>query len=173
MKKILIADDEKAGRQLIKEYLQDFPELILIAEVNNGVDAVKEINEFRPDLVFLDIQMPGFTGFEVLTKLEEIPRIIFSTAYDKYALQAFEVHAVDYLLKPYTRERFKKAIEKMNHTSESVGSLAQSLIMERTDYPERVLVEKKIGSLPLPLWKLFGWKPMGIIVSYTRKRKLS
>ena len=100
MKKILIADDEKAGRQLIKEYLQDFPELILIAEVNNGVDAVKEINEFRPDLVFLDIQMPGFTGFEVLTKLEEIPRIIFSTAYDKYALQAFEVHAVDYLLKP-------------------------------------------------------------------------
>ncbi len=143
MKKVLIADDEKAGRQLIKEYLQDFPDLILIGEVNNGVDAVKEINEFRPDLVFLDIQMPGFTGFEVLTRLEEIPNIIFSTAYDKYALQAFEVHAIDYLLKPYTKERFTKSIEKLNQTTEKVGSLTQSLLMDKTEYPERVLVEKK------------------------------
>ena len=143
MKKVLIADDEKAGRQLIKEYLEGFPDLILIAEVNNGVDAVKEINKFKPDLVFLDVQMPGFTGFEVLTRLEEIPNIIFSTAYDKYALQAFEVHAIDYLLKPYTKERFTKAIEKLNQTTEKVGSLTQSLLMDRTDYPERVLVEKK------------------------------
>ena len=143
MKKVLIADDEKAGRQLIKEYLQGFPDLILISEVNNGVDAVKEINKFKPDLVFLDIQMPGLTGFEVLTRLEEIPNIIFSTAYDKYALQAFEVHAIDYLLKPYTKERFTKAIEKLNQTTEKVGSLTQSLLMDKTDYPERVLVEKK------------------------------
>lgn len=143
MKKVLIADDEKAGRQLIKEYLQGFPELILISEVNNGVDAVKEINKFKPDLVFLDIQMPGFTGFEVLTRLEEIPNIIFSTAYDKYALQAFEVHAIDYLLKPYTKERFTKAIEKLKQTTERVVSLTQSLLMDKTDYPERVLVEKK------------------------------
>ncbi|MDC6404948.1 MULTISPECIES: LytR/AlgR family response regulator transcription factor [Maribacter] len=143
MKKVLIADDEKAGRQLIKEYLEGFPDLILISEVNNGVDAVKEINEFKPDLVFLDVQMPGFTGFEVLTRLEEIPNIIFSTAYDKYALQAFEVHAIDYLLKPYTKERFTKAIEKLNQTTEKVGSLTQSLLMDKTDYPERVLVEKK------------------------------
>lgn len=143
MKKVLIADDEKAGRHLIKEYIDDFPDLILIAQVNNGVDAVKEINKFKPDLVFLDIQMPGLTGFEVLTRLEEIPNIIFSTAYDKYALQAFEVHAIDYLLKPYTKDRFKKAIEKLNQTTEKVGSLAQSLLMDKTDYPERVLVEKK------------------------------
>jgi two-component system LytT family response regulator len=143
MKKVLIADDEKAGRNLIKEYMVDFPNLILIAEVNNGVDAVKEINKFKPDLVFLDIQMPGLTGFEVLTRLEEIPNIIFSTAYDKYALQAFEVHAIDYLLKPYTKNRFKKAIEKLNQTTEKVGSLAQSLLMDKSDYPERVLVEKK------------------------------
>ncbi len=142
MKKVLIADDEKAGRKLIKEYLADFPDLILIAEVNNGVDAVTEINRFKPDLVFLDIQMPGFTGFEVLTRLEEIPNIIFSTAYDKYALQAFEVHAIDYLLKPYTKDRFNKAIEKLNQTTEKVGSLTQSLLMDKTDYPERVLVEK-------------------------------
>ena len=134
MKKVFIADDEKAGRQLIKEYMADFPDLILIAEANNGVDAVKEINRFKPDLVFLDIQMPGLTGFEVLTRLEEIPNIIFSTAYDKYALQAFEVHAID---------RFTKAIEKLHQTTEKVGSLTQSLLMDKTDYPERVLVEKK------------------------------
>ncbi|MFS4448339.1 LytR/AlgR family response regulator transcription factor [Maribacter sp. 2307UL18-2] len=142
MKKVLIADDEEAGRILIKEYLSDFPDLVLLAEVNNGVDAITEINRFKPDLVFLDIQMPGKTGFEVLGYLEEIPQIIFSTAYDQYAIQAFEVHAVDYLLKPYTRDRFKKAIERLESGSKDVGALAESVIMEREDYPERVLVQQ-------------------------------
>lgn len=140
MKKVLIADDEKAGRVLIKEYLEDYPDLILIAEVNNGVDAISEINRFKPDLVFLDIQMPGKTGFEVLNHLEEIPKIIFSTAYDEYALKAFEVHAVDYLLKPYTKERFKLAVERLNSENNTLGALAQSIFMEETSYPNRVLV---------------------------------
>ncbi|MCL4155939.1 UNVERIFIED_CONTAM: hypothetical protein GTU68_014771, partial [Idotea baltica] len=113
MKKVIIVDDEQAGRKLIKEYLKDFPNLILLGEANNGVDAVKIINEFKPDLVFLDIQMPGLTGFDVLTHLEELPQIIFSTAYDQFAMKAFDVHAVDYLLKPYTKDRFKKAIDKL------------------------------------------------------------
>lgn len=142
MKKVLIADDEEAGRVLIKEYLKGFPDLVLLAEVNNGVDAITEINRFKPDLVFLDIQMPGKTGFEVLGHLEEIPQIIFSTAYDQYAIQAFEVHAVDYLLKPYTGERFRKAIERLETGAKDVGALAQSVIMEREDYPERVLVQQ-------------------------------
>ena len=142
MKKVLIADDEKAGRTLIKEYLQDFPDLVLIAEVNNGVDAISEINRFKPDLVFLDIQMPGKTGFEVLTYLEELPAIIFSTAYDEYALKAFEVHAVDYLLKPYTKARFKQAIERLNGDNQTLGQLTESLLMEKTDYPSRVLVQQ-------------------------------
>lgn len=142
MKKVLIADDEEAGRILIKEYLSDFPDLVLLAEVNNGVDAITEINRFKPDLVFLDIQMPGKTGFEVLGYLEEIPQIIFSTAYDQYAIQAFEVHAVDYLLKPYTKNRFKKAIERLESGSKDVGALAESVIMEREDCPERVLVQQ-------------------------------
>jgi two-component system LytT family response regulator len=142
MKKVIIIDDERAGRELIKEYLPDFPSLIVIAEANNGVDAVKVINEFKPDLVFLDIQMPGLTGFEVLTHLEEIPQIIFSTAYDQYALQAFEVHAIDYLLKPYTKERFKKAIDKLSFTNEvnKIAPLAESLMMNKETYPERILV---------------------------------
>jgi two-component system LytT family response regulator len=144
MKKVIITDDESAGRQLIKEYLNQYPELILLGEANNGVDAVKICNEFKPDLIFLDIQMPGFTGFEVLSHLKEIPNVIFSTAYDSYALQAFEVHAIDYLLKPYTKERFKKAIEKLKWDSEinSINPLAESLLIEKQTYPERILVNK-------------------------------
>ena len=134
MKKVLIADDEKAGRILIKEYLEDYPELVLVAEVNNGVDAITEINRFKPDLVFLDIQMPGKTGFEVLTYLEEIPDIIFSPA--------FEAHAVDYLLKPYTKERFKQAVQRLGGAHEKLGNLTESLLMEKADYPERVLVQQ-------------------------------
>lgn len=142
MKKVIIIDDESAGRQLIKEYIESYPELVVLGEANNGVDAVKLINEFKPDLVFLDIQMPGMTGFDVLTKLEELPQIIFSTAYDQYAIKAFEVHAVDYLLKPYTKERFKVAIDKLNHnTDNKARPLAESLLMDTPKYPERILVQ--------------------------------
>lgn len=143
MKKVAIIDDESAGRHLIKEYLAAFPDLVVICEANNGVDAVRRLNEFKPDLVFLDIQMPGLSGFEVLAHLEEIPQIIFSTAYDKYALNAFEVHAVDYLLKPYTLERFRKAMQKIEHPNSqaNIRPLAESLIMEQQAYPERILVQ--------------------------------
>lgn len=144
MRKVIIVDDESAGRQLIKEYLEDYKDLILLGEANNGVDAVKLINEFKPDLVFLDIQMPGMTGFDVLTHLEELPQIIFSTAYDQYALKAFEVHAIDYLLKPYTKERFKVAIEKLRDTAyNNARPLAESLLMETAKYPERILVQSQ------------------------------
>ena len=142
MQKVIIVDDEVAGRKLIKEYLVNFPELIIVAEVNNGVDAVKEINRFKPDLVFLDIQMPGLSGFEVITRLEEIPNIIFSTAYDKYALEAFEVHAVDYLLKPYTKERFAKAVERLERANpqDALAPLTNTLLMDPNNYPQRILV---------------------------------
>ncbi len=145
MRKVIIVDDEKAGRQLIKEYLEDYPNLILLGEANNGVDAVKIINEFKPDLVFLDIQMPGMTGFDVLKHLEELPQIIFSTAYDQYALKAFEVHAVDYLLKPYTKDRFKIAVERLfqNQETNKAEGLASSLLMESTNYPSKILVQSQ------------------------------
>ena len=140
MKKIIVIDDEAAGRTLIKQYLSEYPSLIVVGEANNGVDAIKVINEFKPDLIFLDIQMPGLSGFEVL---EEIPQIIFSTAYDQYALKAFEVHAVDYLLKPYTRARFKQAIQRIRSDEQPnpVQPLAESLMMNSTNYPERILVQ--------------------------------
>ena len=144
MQKVIIADDEAAGRILIKQYLEDFPTLIIVGEANNGVDAIKLINEFKPDIIFLDIQMPGLTGFEVLKHIDEIPQIIFSTAYDKYALQAFEVHAIDYLLKPYTRERFKAAIQKLRNAEQqqqpNIQPLAESLI-NTAQYPEKILIQ--------------------------------
>jgi two-component system, LytTR family, response regulator len=143
MKKIVIIDDEAAGRTLIKQYLTEYPTLIVVGEANNGVDAIKVINEFKPDVIFLDIQMPGLSGFEVLPHLDEIPQIIFSTAYDQYALKAFEVHAVDYLLKPYTRERFKHAVQRIRSDKQPnpVQPLAESLITNATTYPERILVQ--------------------------------
>lgn len=145
MRKVIIVDDESAGRQLIKEYLEDYPELVLLGEANNGVDAVKIINQFKPDLVFLDIQMPGMTGFDVLTHLEELPQIIFSTAYDQYALKAFEVHAVDYLLKPYTKDRFKVAVDRLqaNILENKARPLAESLLMDSLKTPEKILVQSQ------------------------------
>ncbi|MEL6393288.1 MAG: response regulator [Bacteroidota bacterium] len=142
MKKVAVIDDEAAGRSLIKEYLGYHEDLVIVLEANNGVDAVTGINRFKPDLIFLDVQMPGLTGFEVLTKLEEIPQVIFSTAYDQYALKAFEVHAIDYLLKPYTKARFDQAISRISSSDRPnpVAPLADSLLMQ-PNYPERVLVE--------------------------------
>ncbi|MGB5983286.1 MAG: LytTR family DNA-binding domain-containing protein [Nonlabens sp.] len=143
MKKVVIVDDEDAGRTLISQYLKHHPDMIVVGEANNGVDAVRIINKFAPDLVFMDVQMPGMTGFEVLGYLEELPNIIFSTAYDQYALQAFEVHALDYLLKPYTRERFDTALAKVNKSENlTVLPLAEEQLAATKDYPDRVIVQK-------------------------------
>ena len=151
MQKVIIIDDEAAGRMLIRQYLEQYPTLIVVGEANNGVDAVRLINEFRPDLIFLDIQMPGLSGFEVLSHLDEIPQIIFSTAYDQYALQAFEIHAVDYLLKPYTRDRFAQAVQRITdprtNNLQKIQPLAESLMPTVTTggtpnrYPEKILVQ--------------------------------
>ncbi len=108
----IIVDDEPHAREGLKIRLKDYKEITIVAECSSGFEAVEKINELSPDLVFLDIQMPGMNGFEVLKNLnhDNIPIIIFVTAYDKYALKAFEFHAVDYLLKPIDKNRLKKAI---------------------------------------------------------------
>ena len=156
MKKVVIVDDEKSGRKLISEYLQNHKNLIVVGEANNGVDAIKIINEFTPDLVFMDIQMPGLTGFDVLEHLKVLPTIIFSTAYDTYALQAFEVHAVDYLLKPYTRERFDLAIKKLkDNTADRIFPLAEQHILSKTEYPERIIAEKGSKYITLAITEIF------------------
>ena len=109
----LIIEDEKPARDLLKAYLQPHKEIELVAECENGFEGVKAIAEYRPDLIFLDIQMPKLTGFEMLELLEETPEIIFTTAYDEFALQAFELNAVDYLMKPFSKARFDQALEKV------------------------------------------------------------
>lgn len=108
----LIVDDETLARSVIKEYLKNHPDVEIIGECGNGFDAVKEVSEKNPDLVFLDIQMPKLNGFEVLELIEKKINVIFVTAFDQYAIKAFEVHAADYLLKPFSQERFDEALEQ-------------------------------------------------------------
>ena len=111
--RIMIVEDEKPARDLLKVYLDDFPSVELVGEYDNGFDGLKAINESKPDAIFLDVQMPKLTGFEMLEVLEHHPEVIFTTAYDQYAIQAFEQNAVDYLLKPFSMERFAEAMRKL------------------------------------------------------------
>ena len=110
--KALIIDDEQPARNLIKTYLEPFNNIELVAECQNGFEGLKAIQEYKPDLIFLDIQMPKVTGFEMLELLDQLPVVIFSTAYDQYAIRAFELNAADYLLKPYGEERFEQAVSR-------------------------------------------------------------
>lgn len=112
MSKVIIIDDEPLARSIVKEYLQQHPQLELVAECGDGFEGVKAIQQFHPDLIFLDIQMPKINGFEMLELIEQPPSVIFTTAFDEYAIRAFEAHAVDYLLKPFNQERFDRALAK-------------------------------------------------------------
>ena len=109
---VIMVDDEEPARRLLREYLEDTPGVSIVAECGNGFEAVKAVAEHEPDLMLLDIQMPKLDGFEVVELLERDLPIIFITAHDEHALRAFEVHAVDYLLKPYNAERLGEAIER-------------------------------------------------------------
>lgn len=110
--RVIIVDDEDLARQIIREYLAFSPGVQIVAECSNGFEAVKAIAELKPDLVFLDIQMPKLNGFEVLDLLDVRPGVIFVTAYDSYAIKAFEINAIDYLLKPFSRQRFEGALAR-------------------------------------------------------------
>lgn len=112
MIKTIIIDDEPLARSIIIDYLQKYSDFEIVAECGNGFEGLKAILQYQPDLVFLDIQMPKITGFEMLELVDEMPSIIFTTAFDEFALKAFETNAVDYLLKPFDQERFQKAIDK-------------------------------------------------------------
>jgi Response regulator of the LytR/AlgR family len=112
MIRTIIIDDEPLARSIIKEYLQHHPQIALVQECNDGFEGIKAIMQHRPDLIFLDIQMPKINGFEMLELIEQPPAVIFTTAFDEYAIKAFENHAVDYLLKPFNQERFDKAIAR-------------------------------------------------------------
>jgi two-component system, LytTR family, response regulator len=128
---VVIVDDEAPARALIREYLEQHSDVRVVAECTNGLEAVKAANELKPDLLFLDIQMPKLDGFEVLDLIgRDAAGVVFTTAYDDYALRAFEVHAVDYLLKPFGPERFAESLH-----------LARSRIAQRQPIPARELLE--------------------------------
>ena len=123
--KVIIVEDERPARDLLMNYLEVFPDMEVIGQYDNGFDGLKAINDLKPDAIFLDVQMPKLTGFELLEVLEHQPEVIFTTAYDQFAIRAFERNAVDYLLKPFSRERFKEAINKLKVRLEAKGGGAE------------------------------------------------
>jgi len=143
----LIIDDEKLARDLLREFLESFPQIEVVGECAKGSEAVKEINKLLPDLIFLDVQMPGMNGFDVLAEIEHEPYVIFTTAYDQYAIRAFEENAVDYLLKPLDEERFKVAVDRaLKRKKSEQGSLEELLrdlkLEGKNSYETHIFVQK-------------------------------
>lgn len=138
MKKVIIIDDEPLARSIVAEFLQMHTDIKVIAECNNGFEGVKSITQHQPDLIFLDIQMPKINGFEMLELLPSLPSVIFTTAFDEFAIKAFESNAVDYLLKPFSQERFNTAIEKWKRNSGTTpaNTTLQQFIQTGTKQPE-------------------------------------
>ncbi len=155
--KTIIIDDEAPARDLLKIYLKTHAEIEILGEYINGFEGTKAINSLKPDLVILDIQMPKINGFEMLELLEHHPVIIFSTAYNEFAIKAFELNAVDYLLKPYSKERLLQAIDKakvrLNSDEKAVDipNLINHVEEENDDYLQRIVVKTgaKIEVIPV------------------------
>lgn len=149
MIKVIIIDDEPLARGLIKEYLQQHPQIEMVEECNDGFEGIKAIQQHQPDLIFLDIQMPKINGFEMLELIDQPPAVIFTTAFDEYALKAFETHAVDYLLKPFSKERFDKALKKFLEQSSVQRQNTQTLL--QMIQSERVVVKTNNGIRIIPV----------------------
>ncbi|HLP33292.1 MAG TPA: LytTR family transcriptional regulator DNA-binding domain-containing protein [Bacteroidia bacterium] len=156
MIKALLIDDEPLARSIVREYLQNYPDIEIVQECNDGFEGVKAIQQHQPELIFLDIQMPKINGFEMLELVEEHPSVIFTTAFDEYALKAFETHAIDYLLKPFSKDRFDKAIQKWReqYSSENAKKKTDALLENTSQQPEqsqRVVVKtgSKIRIIPV------------------------
>lgn len=142
---ILIIDDEPLAAQIVKEYLSGFPDFEVLKICGDGFEGVKAIQEYQPGLIFLDVQMPKINGFEMLELLEEPPAVIFTTAFDEYALKAFDAHAVDYLLKPFSKDRFSKAIAKFlqMESKSSLRELMESNLPPAESFSSRVVLKVK------------------------------
>jgi two-component system, LytTR family, response regulator len=155
--KAIIIEDEAPAREIIRNYLLDHPEIECIGEYADGFEGYKAIGSLKPDLIFLDVQMPKLTGFELLEILEEPPVIIFTTAYDQYAIKAFEMNATDYLLKPFSKERFGMAISKAFDKFREALPVAKELtgllqkVNDEKEQLDRIVVKwgTKIRVLPL------------------------
>jgi two-component system, LytTR family, response regulator len=157
----VIVDDEELARQILREFLSSHPEIELVAECANGFEAVKAVAELKPDLVFLDIQMPKLDGFEVLELIGNETAVVFVTAHDNFAIRAFEVHAVDYLMKPVGASRFEAALKRAKERLESKAPLQAVSAAELaaaarppTQYLERIPVRDGARVFIIPVAKL-------------------
>ena len=153
----ILIDDEPLARSIVREYLADHKDITVVDECGDGFAGVKAITQHKPDLIFLDIQMPKINGFEMLELLESPPGVIFTTAFDEYAMQAFERHAVDYLLKPFSKERFDKAISKWK-SQEGKQSEKTTELLNSISQPEersRIVVKKGSNLVILPVHTVF------------------
>jgi len=155
MKKALIIDDEPLARMVVQEYLQPFKNIEVMQECNDGFEGIKAIMQHQPDLIFLDVQMPKINGFEMLELVDRAPAVIFTTAFDEYAIKAFETHAVDYLLKPFSKDRFEKAVEKfLSQTPVQFEKQTEELLETAAQSPaqhDRIVVKTgtKVKIIPI------------------------
>lgn len=155
--KVIIIDDEPLARSIVKSFLSENVNFEIVAECNNGFEGVKAIEEHQPDLIFLDIQMPKINGFEMLEIIDENPSVIFTTAFDEYAIKAFDNSAVDYLLKPFTQERFNKALVKWEKStsSESKTESIVNLASKQPDEHLRIVVKEKGAIKIIPTSEIY------------------
>ncbi|MFZ6023153.1 MAG: LytR/AlgR family response regulator transcription factor [Bacteroidota bacterium] len=152
--KLIIIDDEPLARSIVKEYLQAYPDIELVQECGDGFEGVKAIQQHQPDLVILDIQMPKINGFEMLELIENPPAVIFATAFEEFAIKAFEAHAIDYLLKPFSKERFIKAIDKWKATEKQLQHNRTSELLDavsNTSQQQNRIVLKDNGKIKIIL----------------------
>jgi len=159
MNKVVIIDDEPLARLIVTEYLQNTKDMEIVAECNDGFEGIKAITQHQPSLIFLDIQMPKINGFEMLELLPSAPAVIFTTAFDEYAIKAFEANAIDYLLKPFSKERFDQAIEKWNNKQVSENKQQLQQFIENTvKQPEersRIVVKKGADIRIIPVEEVY------------------
>jgi two-component system LytT family response regulator len=170
----LIIDDEKLARDLLREFLESFPQIDVIGESAKGSEAVEKINKLKPDLIFLDVQMPGMNGFDVLDEIDHEPHVIFTTAYDQYAIRAFEKNAVDYLLKPLDEERFTQAVNRaLKRKTTENGDLQELLRSIKTDgknsFDSHIFVQKSEKLFNLPVEEIIFLEASGDYTVITTK----
>jgi len=156
-KKVIIIDDEPLARSIVKSFLSKIENIQIVAECSNGFEGAKSIEEHQPDLIFLDIQMPKINGFEMLEIIDENPSVIFTTAFDEYAIKAFDNSAIDYLLKPFTQERFDKAIDKWEKSTsiESKKEAIEHVVSKQPDEQLRIVVKEKNAIKIIPTAEVF------------------
>jgi two-component system LytT family response regulator len=169
----LIVDDEKLARELLHEYLEGFPQIEIIGECAKGNEAVEKINKLKPDIIFLDVQMPGMNGFDVLEEIDHEPYVIFTTAYDQYAIKAFEKNAVDYLLKPLDQERFREAVNRAlkRKTAEkgNLEDLLRSIKGDNKTFESHIFVQKSEKLFNLPVEEIVYLEASGDYTVITTK----